>query len=39
MFITAQIFGILVIISNILAMQMKNKKQIILMFILANWYV
>lgn len=38
MFITAQICGILVIISNILAMQMKNKKQIILMFILANLF-
>lgn len=38
MFITAQIFGILVIIANVLAMQMKNKKQIILMFILANLF-
>lgn len=38
MFIAAQIFGILVIISNVLAMQMKNKKQIILMFILANLF-
>ena len=38
MFVTAQIFGILVIIANVLAMQMKNKKQIILMFILANLF-
>ncbi len=38
MFIAAQIFGILVIISNVLAMQMKKKKQIISMFILANLF-
>ena len=38
MFITAQIFGVLVIIANVLAMQMKNKKQIIFMFILANLF-
>ncbi len=38
MFITAQIFGILVIIANVLSMQMKKKKQIILMFILANLF-
>lgn len=36
MFIVAQIFGILVIIANVLSMQMKKKKQIIFMFILAN---
>lgn len=38
MFITAQIFGILVIIANVLSMQMKKKKQIIFMFILANLF-
>lgn len=38
MFIIAQFFGILVLITNILAMQMKNKKQIILLFILANLF-
>ena len=38
MFIAAQIFGILVIISNVLSMQMKRKKQIIFMFILANLF-
>ena len=38
MFIVAQFFGILVIIANVLSMQMKNKKQIILMFILANLF-
>lgn len=38
MFILAQIFGILVIISNILAMQMKNKEKIIFMFILSNFF-
>lgn len=38
MFIVAQFFGVLVIISNIIAMQMKNKKQIIFMFILANLF-
>lgn len=38
MFIIAQFFGILVIIANVLSMQMKNKKQIILMFILANLF-
>ena len=37
-FYIAQFFGILVIIANVLAMQMKNKKQIILMFILANLF-
>ena len=38
MFIVAQFFGILVIIANVLSMQMKNKKQIIFMFILANLF-
>lgn len=38
MFIAAQFFGILVIISNILAMQMKKKKQILFLFILANLF-
>lgn len=38
MFIVAQLFGILVIVANVLSMQMKNKKQIILMFILANLF-
>ena len=38
MFIVAQIFGILIIITNVLSMQMKKKKQIILMFILANLF-
>lgn len=37
-FYIAQFFGVLVIIANVLAMQMKNKKQIILMFILANLF-
>lgn len=36
MFIAAQFFGILVIIANVISMQMKKKKQIIFMFILAN---
>ena len=34
MFIIAQFFGILVIISNVLSMQMKKRNQIIFMFIL-----
>ncbi len=38
MFIVAQLFGILVIIANVLSMQMKSKKQIIFMFILANLF-
>ena len=38
MFIVAQFFGILVIIANVLSMQMKNKKQIILMFVLGNLF-
>lgn len=38
MFIIAQFFGIIVIIINILAMQMKNKNQIIFLFILANLF-
>lgn len=38
MFIVAQIFGILVIITNVLAMQMKDKKQIILLFVFANLF-
>lgn len=38
MFIIAQFFGILAIIANVLSMQMKNKKQIILMFILVNLF-
>lgn len=38
MFIVAQFFGILVIIANVLSMQMKSKKQIIFMFILANLF-
>lgn len=38
MFIVAQIFGLLVIISNVLSMQMKNKSKIIFMFILANLF-
>ncbi len=38
MFIAAQIFGILVIITNVLSMQMNNKKQIIFMFVLANLF-
>lgn len=38
MFIVAQFFGVLVIVANILSMQMKSKKQIILMFILANLF-
>jgi hypothetical protein len=36
MFILAQFFGILVLIANILSMQMKNKKQIIFLFMLIN---
>lgn len=36
MFIAAQIFGILVLLANIISMQMNNKKQIILMFVLIN---
>ena len=38
MFIVAQFFGILVIIANILAMQMRKKKQILFLFILANLF-
>ena len=38
MFIVAQIFGILVIISNVLSMQMKQKKHMIIMFMLANLF-
>ena len=38
MFIIAQFFGMLVIIANVLSMQMKNKKQIIFIFILANLF-
>jgi hypothetical protein len=38
MFIIAQFFGILVLVTNVLSMQMKNKKQIIFMFILANLF-
>ncbi len=38
MFIVAQLFGILTIISNVIAMQMKNKKQIIFCYILANFF-
>ena len=38
MFIIAQLFGILVILTNILAMQQKNKNQIIFLFILANLF-
>lgn len=38
MFILAQFFGILVIIANVISMQMKDKKQIIFMFILANLF-
>lgn len=38
MFIVAQFFGILVIVANVLSMQMKSKKQIIFMFILANLF-
>jgi hypothetical protein len=37
-FYIAQFFGILVIISNVLAMQMKKKNQILLLFILANLF-
>ena len=37
-FYIAQFFGVLVIIANVLAMQMKNKKQIIFMFILVNLF-
>lgn len=38
MFIVAQFFGVLVIVANVLSMQMKSKKQIIFMFILANLF-
>ena len=38
MFIIAQFFGVLVIIANVVSMQMKKKKQIIFMFILANLF-
>lgn len=38
MFIAAQFLGILVIIANVIAMQMKNKKQIIFMLILVNLF-
>lgn len=38
MFIAAQICGILVIIFHVLSMQMKDKKNIILMFILINFF-
>ncbi len=38
MFIVAQIFGVLIIISNVIAMQMKNKKQILFWYILANMF-
>ncbi len=38
MFIMAQIFGVSVVISNVLSMQMKKKKQIIFMLILANLF-
>ena len=34
----AQFFGVLVIISNVIAMQMKNKKQIIFWYVLANLF-
>lgn len=37
-FLIAQSFGILVIIANVISMQMKSKKQIIFMFILANLF-
>lgn len=37
-FYIAQFFGVLVLIANILAMQMKNKKQIIFLLILANLF-
>lgn len=36
MFIIAQLFGILVIISNALSMQMKQKRHMITMFMIAN---
>ena len=36
MFIIAQVFGILIIITNVLSMQMKHKKQIIFMSALVN---
>ena len=36
MFVAAQIFGIFIIITNVISMQMQNKKNIILFFILAN---
>lgn len=36
MFILAQFFGILIIISNVIAMQLKEKKNIIFMFFLIN---
>lgn len=38
MFIVAPIFGILVIIANVLSMQMKHKKHMIIMFMLANLF-
>ena len=38
MFIVAQIFGILVIISNVLSMQMKQKRNMIIMFMLGNLF-
>ena len=38
MFIVAQLFGVLTIISNVIAMQMKNKKQIIFCYFLANLF-
>ena len=34
----AQFFGVLVIISNVIAMQMKKKKQIIICYVLANLF-
>lgn len=37
-FVLAQFFGILVIISNVLAMQMKRKKNILMFFIFANLF-
>lgn len=38
MFILAQIFGTLMLIVNVLAMQMKDKKNIIFMLLLANLF-
>ena len=38
MFLIAQIFGILVIVSNVLSMQMKQKRHMIIMFMLANLF-